>query len=374
MDYISCFSGIGGLEGTKTPLALCEVDPECHGILRRKFPYSVIHDDVNTFQGFKCEIVAGGWPCQDISIAGKQKGLTGKNSGMFYAFVDVAVQASAQTIIAENVPHLLRLENGNVFKEVLREFVSHGFKFCAWRLLNAREFGLPHNRNRIFIVASKTKKHCFSLFRDIPSIVLKVSNEMAAGFYWTAGTHSICYSKGYVPAIKVGSGLSIASPPAVHFGDSVRLLSPSEVLALQGFDPSIFVNLNKRVVYRMAGNAVAKPVGRFVLDGVLDEIEYQGVEFIHKQGDLFSSLRADERLNYPGDIPNSGFFSDGIWGVKLPNPHNLAVNLHSFIDSTYSDVLSKRAATGLLKRLDRSAQYCPPDLRLKLESIRDEHA
>jgi len=366
MDYISCFSGIGGLEGSTPPIALCEIDKECQSVLQNKFPDSRIHDDVRSFQGFHSDVVVGGWPCQDISVAGKQKGLAGENSGLFYAFTDVSVQAGAHTIISENVPNLLRLDHGAVFREVLNEFFRNGYKYCAWRTLNARQFSLPHNRSRIFIVASKIKNNCFSLFRDLPAATSNHSSEQAAGFYWTAGTQSICYTEGYVPTIKVGSGLSIASPPAVHFGDIVRQLSPPEALSLQGFDKSHFENIKDSSIYRMTGNAVALPIGRFVVDAVLQGLEYNDVIFEPKQ----MKLLPQEGIP-PNGFVEDGFMENEIRKIRVPKVKNLAINLSDFLDLTNTVLLSKRAANGLMKRVDRSGQYCPENLRLKLESIRD---
>mgnify|MGYP001440023019 CR=1 FL=1 len=80
------------------------------------------------YEIIKCNVVVGGWPCQDISIAGKGKGLRGENSKMFYDMVNYAKNASAHTIIAENVPNLLKLDSGSVFREVINEFVKLNFK------------------------------------------------------------------------------------------------------------------------------------------------------------------------------------------------------------------------------------------------------
>ena len=374
MEYLSCFSGIGGLEGSQPPLAFCEIDPQCQIILKKKFPNLNIHPDIKTFEGIKCEVVVGGWPCQDISIAGQQRGLTGENSSLFYAFVKVAIKASSHTIIAENVSNLLKMEDGAVFKEVLRELVSNGYRYCAWRTLNAREFGLPHHRSRLLMVASKFKKYCYSLFRSLPSFTKKKDDAKAAGFYWTAGIHSINYSRGYVPTIKVGSSLSIPSPPAVHYGNVVRTLSPNEALLLQGFEPSLFEGLKRSVIYRMAGNAVAKPMGRFVVDGVLQEIEHEKIEKIPKPVSLFSSKDVDSQFDFPGRIPKNGIFEDEIRGVGVPMSRNLATNLDEYLDLSNKDSLTQRAAAGLIKRLDRSGHPCPKDLRALLETIGGSNA
>jgi DNA (cytosine-5)-methyltransferase 1 len=370
MEYLSCFSGIGGLEGTNPPIAFCEIDSECQKILIKRFPNSKIYDDINILHGSNCDVVTGGWPCQDISIAGKQKGLSGENSGLFYSLVRVAVESSAHTIIAENVPNLLKLEQGEVFKEVLREFSLNGYKYISWRTLNAREFGLPHNRNRVFMIASKLRNNCMSVFRPLPDLVQNVKSKIVAGFYWTAGTQSICYSIGYVPTIKVGSSLSIPSPPAIHFGNTVRQLSPSEALSLQGFDSTLFEGIKKSTIYRMAGNAVARPLGRFVVDGVLNEIRHNEKNILPKQLEMFNGFNSVDSSRESNKIPLNGYFEKGILQqVKVKKPQKLASNLDDFIDLEDFQPLSIRAATGLLRRLERSGQSCPVELKIQLETI-----
>jgi DNA (cytosine-5)-methyltransferase 1 len=310
------------------------------------------------------QVLVGGWPCQDLSVAGQQRGLAGSNSGLFYAFVDVATKAAATTIIAENVPNLLKLNGGAVFAEVLREFQRNGYKHCSWRTINARQFGLPHNRNRVFIIASKIKSHCDTIFRKIPDLRTPKSKDNAAGFYWTGGTQSICYSRGYVPTIKVGTTLSIASPPAVHYGDVVRQLTPMEALRLQGFDPSEFEGLSAATIYKMSGNAVARPVGKFVVDGVLSELDARDPNYLESQPDLFGGL-----IPTTG-IPSSGFFDGGsIRAVHLERPSHLADNLLDFLDQSAGQRLSQRAASGLLGRLERSKLTIPPELRAQLSSL-----
>ena len=75
MKYISLFSGIGGLESSqKPPVLCCESDGDARWVLGRKFPNSELHDDVVSLVPPPADVVAGGWPCQDLSIAGQQRG------------------------------------------------------------------------------------------------------------------------------------------------------------------------------------------------------------------------------------------------------------------------------------------------------------
>lgn len=369
MKYLSCFTGIGGLEATEPPYAVCEIDVNCQNVLKRKYKNSKLIPDVKLIDGYSVDTIVGGWPCQDLSVAGKKRGLTGENSGLFYEFVNAAVRTNARTLIAENVTNLIRLDNGKVFMEVLRELNSKGFKYISWRVLNARQFGLPHSRNRIFIIASYEINDCYSIFRSPPVFNIEAPDFQADGFYWTAGSQSINYSKGYVPTIKVGSSIAIASPPAVFYNNTVRQITKSEALRLQGFKEKDFVGIKDNIVLKMAGNAVAVPVGRFVVDGVAKKKKPKNVEFDLLQDSLFENDSDSTQF-----IPHSGFFDGNIHSIKIVGNQVLASNLGAYLDLDNRSQLSPRAAAGLLKRLNLSGQSCPENLRKSLIKIVSSNA
>ena len=355
----------------------CEIDPECQTVLKSRFKKAIIETDIRSLSGYSADIVTGGWPCQDISVAGLRQGLKGKQSGLFFDLLRVAKDSGCHTIIAENVPNLLHLENGGVFREVLEQFSAHGFPNISWRLLNARWFGLPHNRNRIFIVASKQIDPPVTLHRKIE---LKYPNQSAgeksevSSFYWTAGSQSICYSNGYTPTLKVGSSLSIPSPPALHYNGIVRLLKPEEALRLQGFSPeeigqplfkNLFGELPAKAIYRMAGNAVAVPVGKFVMDGVMNNLIPKNINKSHFQPNLFADLKPNsEKL-----VGNGISYSGEPQHVRHDEFENPASNLKDFIDWEYEKEISTRAANGLLKRLKKSGLPCPESLLRALQVL-----
>lgn len=355
--YISLFSGIGGLESSQVhPTLCCEADKSCRFVLGRRFRNTELADDVTTLSPPAAEVVVGGWPCQDISVAGLQLGLEGSRSGLFYQMLRIARECGAHTIVAENVPNLLRMRGGELFAEVLRAFDDSGFSNVAWRTLNAREFGLPHERRRVFIIASKRPQLAFALHRDLPQFKAPYSTTgttptFCNGFYWTAGLQSICYSEGYVPTLKVGSALSIPSPPALHFDSCVRKATAQECLKLQGFDPAEFAGLADKELYRMAGNAVASPVGRFVMDSVFENRAVNPVRIAYAQ------------------IGESGVYESGaVWEVGLDRSP-LATNLRDVIDGSNKAPMSCRAASGLLSRLRRSGKPCPSALLQLLEGV-----
>ncbi len=361
MKYISLFSGIGGLEHRMiSPVVYCESDPACRNVLARVFPKAEPWDDVRTLRPPRVDVVAGGWPCQDLTPAGRMTGLRASRSRLFFRMVEIAAAAKAHTVVAENVPHLVRLRKGRDFLAVLKALREVGYSVIAWRTLDARQFGLPQHRPRVYIVASRHKEVALALHRGVSDEwwyrlpVAKAdggrrcrSGQQVASFYWTGGgRRSICYSVGYTPTLKVGAGppKGGTSPVAVYYGRRVRKLSPVECLALQGFEAKHFPIQRLGDTFRMAGNAVPRPVGQFVM------------ESIEARDDLAGSREPSRELTA------DGVFMDGtIWTIRHERGA-LAVNLASFVNRRDTDSLSPQAAAGLLTRLIRSGRTIPQPL------------
>jgi DNA (cytosine-5)-methyltransferase 1 len=354
-QYLSLFSGIGGLEmGSVEPRLLCERDADCRIILKQRHPAVPVHDDVFTLNTPpSAEIVAGGWPCQDLSIAGRQTGLSGTRSGLFFEMLRVARQARAHTLVGENVPNLISINGGIDFDRVLSALTDAGYKYVAWRVLNARAFGLPQERRRLFIVASRHPERAWALHARLPQKVAEGSSSDAYGFYWTGGKRSICFAHGYVPTLKVGAADEKGrAPVAVLMRDVVRKLSTSEFLRLQGFDALDGADLRASALLKMAGNAVALPVGRFVMNAVAECLPSAGL-----------------RTGF-GRVDDAGFYDDGIvWMVQHETP-KLASNLDAFLDEGGLP-LSAQACAGLIVRSMRSGQRMPLELFDRLLELTD---
>lgn len=157
----SFFSGIGGFDlgfqraGFQVTFQ-CEIDPFCHSILERHWPNVVRFKDikkVNPADVPTSDIWAGGFPCQDVSVArmGPRAGLKGKRSGLFFEFARLLEQCRPRVFVIENVPGLLSSHGGRDFEIVIRTLARIGYG-VGWRLLNSRYFGVPQSRQRIYIV------------------------------------------------------------------------------------------------------------------------------------------------------------------------------------------------------------------------------
>ncbi len=163
MKSVSLFSGIGGFDlgfqraGIEC-VAVCEIDKNAQSVLLRRFPEAKLFDDVRkvgkeTHERKSIDIVCGGFPCQDVSIAGKRAGIAGERSGLWFEFARVIDELEPQWVVIENVPGLLSSNKGKDFAVIVQWLAKRGYG-VAWRVLDAQYFGVPQRRRRVFIVAS----------------------------------------------------------------------------------------------------------------------------------------------------------------------------------------------------------------------------
>ena len=163
MNVLDLFSGIGGFAlagdmlGGFTTKQFVEIDPYCRQVLRKNFPDVPIHDDITTYDtSFKFgefDLITAGFPCQDLSIAGRQAGLQdGTRSALFYEVIRIARQVRPRFILFENVRHLLSHQNGQTFQEVLFQIAKAGYN-AEWGVVSAADVGACHKRERVWIIA-----------------------------------------------------------------------------------------------------------------------------------------------------------------------------------------------------------------------------
>ena len=165
MRFVSLFAGVGGFDlglerAGHTCIGQVEIDKNCLKVLQEHYPDVPKWDDVRTAKEWadaigligNTDLVVGGFPCQDVSVAGRRAGLAGERSGLFYEALEFAVHVKAQTIILENVPGLLSSNEGRDFGVVITEMADAGYRHIEWRVLDSQFFGVPQRRRRVFIV------------------------------------------------------------------------------------------------------------------------------------------------------------------------------------------------------------------------------
>jgi DNA (cytosine-5)-methyltransferase 1 len=162
MRNLDLFSGIGGftyagekLVGGITTTQFVENNKFCQEILRKHWPDIPIHDDIRTFNAKKYEYdsITAGFPCQDLSVAGRQQGIgEGTRSSLFYEVLRLARQIRPKFILLENVRNLLSHQNGETFQEILFQIAKIGYS-AEWSVVSAKDVGACHKRERIWIIA-----------------------------------------------------------------------------------------------------------------------------------------------------------------------------------------------------------------------------
>ena len=165
---VSLFAGVGGFDlamqrqGVKV-VASVEIDKKCNEVLAQHFPDATQFTDVTTVTGKdlidagftpRTGIITGGFPCQDLSVAGKRAGLAGERSGLFWEIARIVDETQTEYFIIENVPGLLSSNKGAEFGVVIGTMADLGYSL-GWRVLDAQYFGVPQRRKRVFIVGRR---------------------------------------------------------------------------------------------------------------------------------------------------------------------------------------------------------------------------
>ena len=159
MRMLDLFSGIGGFALAAETVwrdeldlvAFCEIDPYCHKVLNKNFPQVPIHEDIKILDGtaFKdIDLLTGGFPCQDISVAGRGEGLSGDRSYLWFEMLRIIRDVRPRYALVENVP-MLTSRGGT---RVLADLAEIGYN-AEWTIISARDVGARHLRKRIWIVA-----------------------------------------------------------------------------------------------------------------------------------------------------------------------------------------------------------------------------
>jgi len=166
---VSLFAGVGGFDlamqrqGVKV-VASVEIDPKCNEVLAKHFPEATQFTDVTTVKGEdlinagftpSTGIITGGFPCQDLSVAGKRAGLAGERSGLFWEIARLVEETQTEYFVIENVPGLLSSNKGRDFGVVIGTMADLGYSL-GWRVLDAQHFGVPQRRRRVFVVGRRS--------------------------------------------------------------------------------------------------------------------------------------------------------------------------------------------------------------------------
>ncbi|MDF0543314.1 DNA cytosine methyltransferase [Sphingobium sp. H39-3-25] len=165
LRVLSLFAGIGGFDlglertgGFKT-VAFCEIDPFCQRVLAKHWPEVPCYADIRELtadrlaaDGIAVDIICGGFPCQDLSEAGRRAGIDGDRSGLWADYARLIGELRPRVAIVENVPELLSGGGGQWFGRVLGDLAALGYD-AVWHCIQAADLGAAHIRDRVWIAA-----------------------------------------------------------------------------------------------------------------------------------------------------------------------------------------------------------------------------
>lgn len=173
---IDLFAGIGGIRrgfelakpsGTKCVFT-SELDKYAQITYKENYPNEIIHEDITKIDEKDIpdhDILMAGFPCQPFSQAGHQRGFKDTRGTLFFDIERIVKEKKPEVIFLENVKRLKTHDNGNTLKVILNRLIKLGYDNIQYTTLKARDFGIPQNRERLFIVAFKDKDVLF----DFPS-------------------------------------------------------------------------------------------------------------------------------------------------------------------------------------------------------------
>lgn len=357
---VGLFAGIGGIElglhgaGHKTVL-FCENDATATAVLKARFKKIPIHPDITALNKLPrgVHLLAGGFPCQDLSQAGMTAGISGSRSGLVDHVFKLLRTHSVPWVLLENVPFMLQLGQGKALEHIVSEFEALKYSW-AYRVVDSRAFGIPQRRERVFFLASlKGDPRDVLLADDAGEPGAIDASGLACGFYWTEGTRGLGWAVNAVPTLKGGSTIGIASAPAIWMPDG-SIVKPEirDAERLQGFNPDwtkpAEAVLRKGYRWKLVGNAVTVKVAAWVGERLAVPGKYTPV------GDI--PLKCGR--SWPRAAWNTG---EGRFVAKVSAypVRETGEPLHRFLKYP-TELLSIRGTAGFLSRARKSSLRFPP--------------
>jgi DNA (cytosine-5)-methyltransferase 1 len=359
------FAGIGGIElglerafgGRLETTLLCESWTPARQVLETRFEGVEVHPDVATLKDLpgNLDLVAAGFPCTDLSQAGRMAGIRGEQSGLVAHLFDMIRLADQRGdrlpwLLIENVPNMLALDKGEAMAYLVRQLGALGFKW-AYRVVDSRFTGVPQRRRRVLLLASRQEDPCSVLFsEDAGGLDETALRSDAFGFYWTEGRGGLGWARDATPTFKGGSTVGIPSPPAIWLpgaetGRKVVVPCVEDGEALQGFERgwTLPADLGRRngPRWKLVGNAVTVGVAQWL------------GERIQSPGTFDAAARSTEWTR-TGAWPTAAWGTgDDVWRVDISEFPRLApyTHLSDLLSVDKAQPLSLRAGSGFWKRL-----------------------
>lgn len=317
MNFLDLFSGIGGFRlglerNGHTPVGYVEIDKFARQSYNAMFDTTgewtaeditkVTDEEWREFNG-KVDIIAGGFPCQAFSIAGKRLGFLDSTKGtLFFDIARAAKQIKPRYLFLENVKGLLNHDGGNTFRTILNTLDELGYD-VEWRVLNSKDFGVPQNRERVYIIGhlrGDSGREVFPFFGEngatyqpvintnynspetisldiIPKVMVKEATKKGYDIATVGDSINISQPNSKTRRGRVGHGIAntllTGSEQATLTNDwRIRMLTPRECWRLQAFSDELFdkakvSGISDSQLYKQAGNSVTVNVIESIAKG-----------------------------------------------------------------------------------------------------------
>jgi len=280
MRFLDLFAGIGGFRlaleqaGHKC-IGFCEIDRFARQTYKANFDTegevewhditTVTDEDVR--QLGSVDIITGGFPCQAFSVAGKRGGFEDTRGTLFFEIARIARILKPRYLLLENVKGLLNHQGGETFRTILNTLGELGY-WWEYQVLNSKDFGVPQNRERVFIIGHSRRfprREIFPITRSSGQALTELTQGLADAYrvYDPAGVARTLKAE----AGGVGAKTGLYAVPVLQErtgvveGVRIRRLTPLECFRLQGFPDEFFhrakaAGVSDSQLYKQAGNAV----------------------------------------------------------------------------------------------------------------------
>jgi DNA (cytosine-5)-methyltransferase 1 len=358
MTAVGLFAGIGGVEeglsraGAAEAGLLVENWDPAQRVLREHFSDAKLEGDVRDVKSLpKVDLLTAGFPCTDLSQAGRTAGIKGEASGLVTRVFDLLDSADPTWLMFENVRNMLVLDKGDAMRYLVGELEERHY-WWAYRLVDSRCTGTPQRRQRVIMLASRTENPADVLLADDAGEPEEVHyRDDAFGFYWTEGLTGLGWARDAVPTLKGGSGVGIASPPGIWVKSAEpgrKLVVPSieDAEELQGFPRGwtspAETSRSNGPRWKLVGNAVTVGVSQWVGSRLLNPGEHNPSNGTLVEGGRWPHAAwGNSGKVYRADV--------SMWPVRLPYKHLLEAVAH---DAALP--VSHRAAAGFYSRMLRA--------------------
>lgn len=234
------------------------------------------YPDINTKLPASTEVVLGGFPCQDFSVAGKRKGFEGNRGRLYQSMVETVKKTRPAIFVAENVRGLLSMDDGKAIETIVKDFADLGYK-VVYKLHHAADFGVPQNRERVVIVGTDQKRglpefkfpkpthkkeNWVTLNEAISDLENKKEGDVPNHFWSKAKLFEGTQGNSVVSKDKISPTMRAEHHGNIEFHwNGKRRLSAREAARIQTFPDDFIFYPSTSSAYRQIGNAVPPVFG-----------------------------------------------------------------------------------------------------------------